>query len=311
MEDFNEHLELFEDEEEIDLIKLVSTDANDANQYLLFISPENRYYAMNVSKIKEVVVYKDLNIIRNYDDSYVIGTADVRGELLTLVNFDKWIGAKVYEDSKYEFVIILNYGGHKFGLVVGTVEYIVTIEPFQMQGSSSGDTKSAFMAKIHHGGKDILCTIVDSDQMTIDSFGSGGSSSMNVDGITADVTSKKSVFFADDSKIVRKLFSKVCIRLGVNHHIFENGKELLDAVTSSDIDTIGLIVTDIEMPVKSGQDVIREIRSNNDYDDIKIVVHTNMANNIMEKELLDTGADAIVGKIDTIALANAISDNIR
>ncbi|MEA3353378.1 MAG: chemotaxis protein CheW [Campylobacterota bacterium] len=145
MEDLNSHLEVLDDEEEIDLVKLVSTDANDANQYLLFLSPENRYYAMNVSKIKEIVVYKNLNVIKNYDDSYVIGTADVRGELLTLVNFDKWMGSKVYEQGDYEFVIILNYGGHKFGLIVGTVEYIVTIEPSQMQGSTAGETKSTFI----------------------------------------------------------------------------------------------------------------------------------------------------------------------
>ncbi|MEA3352685.1 MAG: response regulator [Campylobacterota bacterium] len=167
------------------------------------------------------------------------------------------------------------------------------------------------MAKINHGGKDILCTIVDSDQMTIDSFESSGSSSMDVEGIRADVSSKKVVFLADDSRVVRRLFGKVCTKLGVNHHIFENGKELLDAVTSLDIDEVGLIVTDIEMPVKSGQDVIRELRENKKFDDIKIIVHTNMANKVMEKELLDTGADAIVGKIDTTALANAIRANIR
>lgn len=309
MKDINENLDIF-DEEEIDIVKLVSTDANDANQYLLFIGPDQQYFALNISKIEEVVVYKDLNIVKNYEDSVVLGTADVRGEMLTLVSFNKWIGAEPLEDSDYEFVIIANYGGHKFGIVVSFVEYIVTIEPYQMQGSSAGNAKSTFIAKFEHEGREILCTIIDSDQMTVDTF-EGGSSSMQTEGITADISSDRIVFLADDSRLLRKIFEKVCKSLDVNYKIFENGKELTDALKSSDIDNIGVVVTDIEMPVKSGQEVIRELRSDNSFDNIKIVVHTNMANKVMEKELLDTGADAIVAKIDSYALANAIKENIR
>jgi two-component system chemotaxis response regulator CheV len=43
--------DLFEDEEELDIVKLVSTDANDSNQYLLFEGSDGQYYAKNVSKI--------------------------------------------------------------------------------------------------------------------------------------------------------------------------------------------------------------------------------------------------------------------
>ena len=38
-----------DDEDELDLIKLVSTNANDTSQYLVFVGSDEQYYAKNVS----------------------------------------------------------------------------------------------------------------------------------------------------------------------------------------------------------------------------------------------------------------------
>jgi len=44
-----------EDDDELDLVKLVSTNANDTSQYLIFVGSDNQYYAKNVSKIEELL----------------------------------------------------------------------------------------------------------------------------------------------------------------------------------------------------------------------------------------------------------------
>ncbi len=36
-----------------------------------------QYYAKNVSKIDELLVYDDLNIIRNNDNNYILGKIDM------------------------------------------------------------------------------------------------------------------------------------------------------------------------------------------------------------------------------------------
>jgi len=145
--EYEENLD-FLDEEEIDIVKLVSTNANDANQYLLFHGRDEQFYAKNVSKIEEIVVLKNLNIIKNYDHNLVIGVADIRGEMLSLVNFDTWLTGEEYDENEYEFVILVNYGNNKFGLVVKNVEYITTIEPTHMQATTNGNSKSIFTTKI-------------------------------------------------------------------------------------------------------------------------------------------------------------------
>lgn len=300
------------DEEEIDIVKLVSTNANDANQYLLFHGDDDRYYAKNVSKIEEIVEYKNLDIVKNYDHNLIIGVADVRGEMLSLVSFDAWLKGEEVDYSKTEFVIVVNYGGEKFGLVVKNVEYIITIEPDSMQSTISGNSKSTFTTKISLNNQDSLCTIIDSDKLLFDTFQEKEEdSSSDLKGIDLDIISQKMVLLADDSKLIQNLLKKICIELNLNFKILSNGQQLLNEVEKYKQEDIGLLVTDIEMPVLSGKDVIKQLRNESKYNELNILVHTNMANDIMRNELITLGANEIICKVDVHTLGLAIKKYIK
>jgi two-component system chemotaxis response regulator CheV len=304
--------DLFEDEEELDIVKLVSTDANDSNQYLLFEGSDGQYYAKNVSKIDELVVYKDLEIVYNNDHSLVVGTADVRGEMLTLVNFDHWMGGEVLDEKDYELVIIVAFGGYKFGVVVKEVDYITTIEAEDMQDSSSGNSRATFTSKVMVQNQEVLCTIVDSDKMILDVFGAKKDKiDMDLESLYEEEISQKMVLFADDSRLVRNLIVKVAGKIGIRFKVYENGAELLEGIQKYEPDELGLIVTDIEMPVMGGKDVIKGVSELHKYDDINILVFTNMSNDIMREELVGVGAKEVVTKIDVDELVNAIKKYIR
>jgi len=309
--EYNQDLD-FIDEEEIDIVKLVSTNANDANQYLLFHGRDDQYYAKNVSKIEEIVEFKNLDIVKNYDNNLIIGVADIRGEMLCLVSFDTWLTNKEFEDNQNEFVIVANYGGYKFGLVVKGVEYITTIEPQCMQSTISGNSKSTFTTKINVNNNDYLCTIIDSDKLLFDTFEEKREESINeAENIRLEVDSQKMVLFADDSKLIQNLLRKICIELNLNYKIFSNGQQLLNEVEKYEKEDIGLLVTDIEMPVLNGKEVIKQLRNESRYDDLNILVHTNMANDIMRNELINLGANEIVGKVDVNTLGIAIQKYIK
>lgn len=302
-----------DDEDEIDIVKLVTSNANDANQYLVFKGLENQYYGKNVSKIEEIVTYKDLNILKGYEKEFVIGTADVRGEMLTLVNFDIWMcGSSACTEGKiYQFVIIVSFGGYKFGLIVQDVDSITTIEQSNMQDSSSGNTKTTFVSKIMVGKEEKLCTIVDSDKIIMDVFGDKQDKiEMDLDFISP-IDTHKVAFFADDSVLVRRLIHKACVKLGIKHQIFENGKKLVYELFKTPKEDIGLIITDIEMPVMNGKEVLLHLRNNPKYIDINLLVFTNMSNKIMEDELLKSGATKVLTKIDIKELAQNIREYIK
>ena len=307
-----DQVDVYEDDDELDLIKLVSTNANDSNQYVVFEGSDGELYAKNVSKIEELLVYKDLMVAKNHDDNVIVGTADIRNKMTTVVSFDKWMGNKVLPDSEYELVIIANYGGHRFALVVKRVEHIVTIEPDEMTDNSDDNEKSTFITKVIISGQEKLCTVFDSDRLLLDIYKDIDKNNNEItNNISLTIHSTRYVFFADDSRLIRNMQEKLAKKLNLNYKIFKDGKLLVDEVFKTDPDDIGLIITDMEMPVMAGREVINKIRGNPEYDEVNIVVYTNMSNLIMENELISSGATKIIGKIDMLLLSEAIDELLR
>ncbi len=298
--------------DDLDLVKLVSTNANDSNQYLLFLGSDNQYYAKNVSKIEELLVYKDLDIVHNNDSSYILGTANIRGQMTSIVNFDNWMGNKVLDDEDYELVIIASYGQKRFALVVKEVEYIITIESSNMTNNSMDNSKSSFISEVQIGGANKLCTIFDSDMLIMDVFSTIEEKIISdTASLKASKKTDKIILFADDSKFVRKMVEDLFIKLKHNYKIYNDGQELIDDLEHLNVDDIGLIITDLEMPGASGREVIDFVRENIIYDDINILVHTNMSNDVMENELMQKNVAKILGKVDMLALGNTIEEFIK
>jgi two-component system chemotaxis response regulator CheV len=312
IEDIKTNDDFNEEDDELDIIKLVSTNANNSNQYLIFNGSNGELYAKNVSKIEELIVYKDLEIAHNSTGSLIIGTADVRGQMTPIVNFDEWFGNKVLDDSEYELVVLASYGGYRFGIVVKSVEYIVAIEPEDMVDNSVSNPKTTFITKVKVGSENRLCTIFDSDKMLLDIFENSEKSNLEkISNVTSKRVSEKLVLFADDSKFIREMVKKLLLTMELNYKIFEDGKHLIEEIKNINLEDLGVVVTDLEMPNLGGKDVIKFMREDAKFDDIKIIVHTNMSNNIMEEDLLEAGANQIIKKIDMEKLSEGIKKSIR
>lgn len=158
------------DDDEIDLLKLITTSKNNSNQYLVFKSHDGQFYAKNVAKVEEIISIDGLDIVRNHDDGIIMGSISVRNEILALLNFDSWLGVKEIKEELYKEVLILNYDGYRFGTLVALTELIVAIETKDMKENSVGNSKSNFIAKILIQNKETLCAIIDSDKLISDCF---------------------------------------------------------------------------------------------------------------------------------------------
>ena len=97
----------------------------------------------------------------------------------------------------------------------------------------------------------------------------------------------------------------------MKHKMYENGQLLLDDLSHIVADDISLIITDLEMPITGGREVISQIRKNSIYDAINIIVHTNMANDNMGSALIEVGAQEIIGKVNMLALHEAMQKLMR
>ena len=302
----NKDLFEFDDEDdELDLIELVCTDSNELNQYLVFKGSNLEWYAMNVSKVEEVLVYdKQIDISYNNDTNNIIcGTADIRNSMTSLIYFDDWFENEHLDENEYELIILANYGGHKLGIIVKEVANIISIDADKMNSNARNNLKSTFIAKVSIEGKDQMCTIYDGDKMLLDVFDDvHEQEAYKFKANEIEALAKKVVFFADDSKFVRDLVAKLFTSLGVEYKIFNDGSFLVEHLNRYPNEEVDLFITDLEMPSMNGREVIANIRSKQIYDSSSILVHTNMSNSIMDIALTEAGATEVISKMNMFKL---------
>lgn len=309
MQEYDEEIEntiVDDDDDELDLVALVSANANDTSQYLIFEGSDGQYYAKNVSKIEELLVYKDIDLVKTNAEGLIVGTADIRGNMTTIVNYDEWFGNRVLDDSEYELIILAHYGGHRLGIVVKRVEYIVNIPPESMTDNSLNDEKTSFITRVNIAQKSEMCTIFDSDKLLLDVFKTIDTKAADDTQKIEKVESQKLVLFADDSRFIRKMAESLFVKMGLKYRMYENGQLLLDDLEYISPEEISLFITDLEMPVLGGRELINKLRGEKKYAHLNIIVHTNMSNDNMEESLLKAGAQAIIGKVNMLALSEAI-----
>jgi len=307
--EYNEQEEI----EDIDLLELIMNNSNASNQYLVFNGSNDECYAINVSKVVEIMPYKNLEMVKNGSgDSLIQGTAQIRDNNATIINFDEWFGNKVLADSEYEYIILVDFGGHTLGIMIPSVEYIVNIDSSNMKDNSKNNPKTNFISKVKIKQEEKLCTIFDCDKLLADLFqNTYEKNDLEKIENNCNIQSDKTIFFADDSRFIRKMVQSLFEKFNLKYKLFENGQDLLDKLKQTKVDDIALIITDIEMPVLDGLTLLKEIKKLEIYDDINKIVHTNLSSFIIEESLYDLGTCKIIGKIDMRKLSSGISEYIK
>ena len=119
----------------------------------------------------------------------------------------------------------------------------------------------------------------------------------------------KSVLIVDDSTMARMLIRR-CVEIAgwadASFHEASNGKEALAVLEENSID---LVLTDLNMPVMDGEELLTAVRSDGKYDDLPLVVITSAGNVPKEEQLRQAGATAILGKpISPAVMATALEN---
>lgn len=113
------------------------------------------------------------------------------------------------------------------------------------------------------------------------------------------------IMMADDDSDDRWLVQEALLEAGVQHelHFAENGLALLDYLKGCGADVNGkrsplpeLILLDLNMPLKDGREVLREIRSDASLRRIPVVVFTTSKADTDVRQMYELGANSFVTK---------------
>jgi two-component system chemotaxis response regulator CheV len=122
----------------------------------------------------------------------------------------------------------------------------------------------------------------------------------------------KIIFIVDDSSVARNQVKKALTPLGLEIELAENGLEALNRLkeiaseTGDVTDRVGILVSDIEMPVMDGYTLTSEVKNNPELSRLHVVLHTSLSGVFNQAMVKKVGADDFIVKSHPDELATAV-----
>ena len=277
-------------------------------QLAMFYTGGGRIYAVNISKIQSFLIRDNIEIVKTPSaNSVVVGVINLRGEMISVVNLDQWIGEDVSEDP-YRIVIVCNYNNKKVAILVKDIIKIEEKQSSDLKLPSGNDPKISYITETNIDDSEELCIVFDAEKLLYDigdkSHSGTGSTIYDIDsfGDIESVNSEKLLLVAEDSRIVMEKLDEFFKKIDIRYEIYENGELLLDKIDSINPKEIGLVITDIEMPIKNGYQVIKYLKETPKFSNIPIISLTSMTNQGVLDKVIQLGAIDLVNKADLAKL---------
>lgn len=274
-------------------------------QLAVFYTGHNNIYAINIAKVKAFIITEEVAINDTPKDTNIIaGIATIRGEPVTLVNLDAWLGLKPLEIKDYKLIIFCEFNHKKIGFLVKDMLDIVEKTTQELRHTEETNSKITYTTYVKVNNKDELCTVFNAEQLLRDIKWTDDGGRDIKKYVEGKIQSSKKILAAEDSAVAREVLHKFFSQIEVEYEIYPNGGELLDRIEDLDPSKIGLIVTDIEMPGTDGYQVASFIKNNQKYEHIPVVVNSSMTTDAVRGKMQRIGIDGFVGKTDINALYN-------
>lgn len=99
---------------------------NESTQRYLQFDLGNERYAIALLNVKEVIPLPETTPLPD-SPSYYIGIMNLRGQIISIMDFRKKLNIKPKEDKEEEAVIIVEFEGVGIGLVVDSINRVLTV----------------------------------------------------------------------------------------------------------------------------------------------------------------------------------------
>ena len=289
---------------------LLETGTNEVEIVEFIINNGNMpyHFCINVAKVREVIIFPETTVQVPDAHPSIIGTANIRQNLVPIINLGQWIGVRQQDpDFSKSKVIVTYFNGAYNGFLVDEVIRIHRITWSDIKDYSAiSDLKIVDSVLGVVTIDDRLIQMLDFEKIVAE---------INPITMVRETTeidmsryydrNGKTIFLAEDSPTIRKLLQSSFTRAGYNTMSFENGIDLLTRLRR---EKPALIITDLEMPGGSGDYVVRKTREKEIFNDVPILVFSSMVSVENERKLLNIGASRFIGKPDLSDLIKAVDE---
>jgi chemotaxis protein histidine kinase CheA/CheY-like chemotaxis protein len=229
-------------------------------------------------------------------------TLTVRDMTVPLKNLNTLLGLRDKSATKSKPVIILNISGKHYGLVVDALigQEDTIIKPF---GKFLEGIKQFSGVSISADGK-IRPVINPPSLIDVEAI--------SLDQMPAEVSSEpeqETILVVDDSLSVRKFASMILESKQYKVLSATNGLEALNVIDENRVD---LVITDLEMPVMHGYELISELKRRGLLNIMPVVVLTSRSSESHKNKAFELGAsDFMIKPFDESTMIETVRNNIR
>lgn len=286
-------------------------------EILLFSLGTHELFGINVFKVREVSHAPDITRTPNMPKG-VEGLISLRGSVIPVLSLSVAMHMNVKPSSQSPSMMVTEYNKRNLGFLVDSVDRIIRVAWDKVRApeavTNGAPTYISAITELPDGR---LVSILDVEQIMANTFGETivghldpifGGDSMNI-------------FFVDDSTVARKKIAEVLDKLALRHKHAQNGLEAWTRLSGMAAhaqqsghkvhDELDLILVDAEMPEMDGYVLTKNIKSDQRFDGIPVVMYSSLsseANHAMGKSV---GVDAYVGKFDAEALSLTLRSQLQ
>ncbi|WP_250511592.1 chemotaxis protein [Caballeronia sp. GACF4] len=269
-------------------------------------------YGINVFKVREIIAMPVLTEVAGSSDM-ILGVADVRGEIIPVIDLAKFTGCVAREGNR--ILLVTEFARTTQGFAVEEVDDIVRLEwnrVLSAEGHSSGKTVTS-IARLdaHPGGR--LAQVLDVEQILRDVLPPSEPEINEEHTGRLVIPAGAKILAADDSGVARALIEDGLTAMGVPYIMTKTGQEAWEVLNRASekavrdgrkiTDDIALVLTDLEMPEMDGFTLTRKIKSTPDLQAIPVVIHSSLSGAANEQHVRKVGANAYVAKFVASELA--------
>ncbi|GAA7655434.1 chemotaxis protein [Helicobacter pylori] len=301
-----------------DIDKTTSLHLNNEAQFLCFRLDKEKdaqLYGLNIFKIREIIHYDgEVTEILGGSDGVMLGFLSVRGESIPLVDVKRWLHYNASDKSRdlkecsvkddHNLVIVCHFSNHSIALKVLKIEKIIHKNWTEISaGDKQGINEEGKLSAITRFDEERVVQILDVEKMISDVF----PSLKDLDDLTLRcieaIQSQKLILIAEDSLSALKTLEKIVQTLELRYLAFPNGRELLDYLYEKEhYQQVGVVITDLEMPVISGFEVLKTIKADSRTERIPVIINSSMSSDSNRQLAQSLEADGFVVKSNILEI---------
>ncbi len=284
-------------------------------------SDRREMFGINVFKVREIMVMPTITAIAN-SPPQLLGVANIRGQVIPVIDLPAMVGCN--PKRGLNILIVTEYARTTQAFAVEEVDEIVRLEWSNVLAAegNGGDLVTSIAKLDGDADETRLVQVLDVEQI-LRNVMPGSKEEVTEAEVGGAFVLPKDTFIlaADDSPVARLMIEQGLKAMGVPYVMTKTGQEAWDRLQTIENDAVAegktardkvaVVLTDLEMPVMDGFMLTRNIKQDQRFKGIPVVIHSSLTGATNEAHVKAVGADAYVAKFMPSEMSAALRQVVR